>query len=528
MKKKTTLFQAFLSIVKRVEKLAFFSAFDMLFCLCLNVFMKKFKKGPNPLFKLLSLVTLGLVGYMLYLAYQLDILPTKLFFPLAGVVLIASFILVILYVFISRRILSRLLAFLLVVGLGVSAGYGSFLIHKVDAMITNVAEASSREEKQMSLVVLRGSGISELSQIHTLAIIDGDTNNDRLLPELQSQASFKVLTYDSPADMAVDLLEEQVDAILLNEDDRGIIHDEDMPLFNTQTMVIKKKTWFTKKTAWNLPTQSVDVSKEPFTIFFSGNDNYGRLALGGRSDANMLVTVNPQTRRIHMTSIPRDSYVDVACDSEAEDCPDGQQDKFTHVSIWGMSTMLKTIEENYGVQVNYVVRLNFSSVVNLVDAMGGIDIQVAKGLAVDQFYSNSQLEGVHEGWNHLDGERALAYARERHAYVEGDLQRSKNQQQVFRAIIKKALSLDMIFQYGQLIDSMSNAFATNLSDQEIRAFMKNFLLYGTHWKFSSYTITGDLDMQYSPSVGDYTSVVIDDPDSVQKASDKIQQVLEGD
>lgn len=138
-----------------------------------------------------------------------------------------------------------------------------------------------------------------------------------------------------------------------------------------------------------------------------------------------------------MTSIPRDSYVEEVCDDYA--CNYGAYDKLTHTGIYGVDTTKATVENLLGIDVNYVFRVNFTSMIDIVDALGGIDIDVAEGMAVSRFYTNSTLEGVHEGTNHLDGKRALAYSRERKAYIDGDVQRARNQQQVLQAMFKKQL-----------------------------------------------------------------------------------------
>ena len=215
------------------------------------------------------------------------------------------------------------------------------------------------------------------------------------------------------------------------------------PDANNMTSVVNQTVYYTKReTKTDTVKDSVNVATKPFTILISGNDSYGGLTSNSRSDSNMLVTVNPSTHTVLMTSIPRDYYETIQCGDTDTGlaCPQDERDKLTHSGLYGIDTTEKTIEEFLDITINYHVRVNFSSLTNLVDALGGIDVFVEEGLAVEQFNADWSLQGVTEGWNHLDGKRALAFARERYAYTDGDAQRVKNQQIVIQAMISKIAS----------------------------------------------------------------------------------------
>ena len=184
----------------------------------------------------------------------------------------------------------------------------------------------------------------------------------------------------------------------------------------------------------------------------------------------MVVTVNPVTSTVLMTSIPRDSYVQEYCEDYA--CNYGANDKLTHTGIYGVDTTRDTIEQLLDIDINYTYRVNFTSMIDIVDALGGVDIDVDEGMAVSKFYSDSTLEGVHEGTNHLNGKRALAYSRERKAYLDGDSQRARNQQQVLQAMVKKATSPELLKNYSSILNAISGAFDTNMTSDEITSFIK--------------------------------------------------------
>lgn len=229
-----------------------------------------------------------------------------------------------------------------------------------------------------------------------------------------------------------------------------------------------------------------------------------------------------------MTSIPRDYYVELVCPSDDDElaCPEDSYDKLTHSGLMGVKSTEETIEKALGIKINYNVRINFSSVVNLVDALDGIDLDVKKGEEVDVFYTNSQ-PGLSVGKHHVDGETALAFARERHAYADGDNQRVRNQQKVFKAIFKRIISPKMITNYGKFMDAIAVAFDTNLSGDEISKFVKYELDNMLNWKIESYAIVAEPDYQFCYQSQSYASVVAQNDVMNEVAKKKIQAVLKG-
>ena len=260
-----------------------------------------------------------------------------------------------------------------------------------------------------------------------------------------------------------------------------------------------------------------DITKNPFTIFVSGNDTYGEIDELSRSDVDMIVTVNPTTSTVLMVNIPRDYYVQTSYG----------YDKLTHTGMYGIEETKQTVENLLGIDINYTFRVNFSSAEDIVDALDGVDIEVPEGMAVERLNADWALEGVHEGWNHLNGARALAYARERHAYVDGDIQRAKNQQQVLEAIIKKAASSKILTNYTKLLKSFKNAFDTNMSTNEITALLQYELQAMPNWKFQNYVLRGTNSSAVCASMAQELSVVMPEDYCVSIARQKIEAVLDG-
>ncbi len=342
--------------------------------------------------------------------------------------------------------------------------------------------------------------------------------------------TFQDKQYDNIQGMVNGLYDKEVPAIILNDAYRGNINDledEKFKNFGTDTQVVYTYTY---KTENKSTTNSVDdITKNPFTVLISGVDSRDGFAESSRSDVNMLATINPVTKTVLLTSIPRDYYVTTVCEEDAG-CQNGAKDKLTHTGLHGTETTKKTIESLLGIEINYTAKVNFTSVVNLVDALGGIDVDVKPGLAVDHFYTNDYFGtdyGVTEGINHLNGQAALCYARERYAYQDGDRQRVKNQQEVLMAIVKKATSPSVIGNYPALMDALSGAFQTDLSQDEIQSLIQFQLKEMPDWQFITYSLDGQGSTEFCAELGNNASVMIPDNETVVTAKKRIEAVIEG-
>ena len=240
----------------------------------------------------------------------------------------------------------------------------------------------------------------------------------------------------------------------------------------------------------------------------------------------MVATVNPKTSTVLLTSIPRDFYVTTACDA-GDGCQDGALDKITHTGIHGTNTTKRTVENLLGITINYTFKVGFDTVTDLVDALDGIDVTVEEGYALDGTGNTNTGIVVHEGVNHLDGEHALLFARERYAYAEGDRQRTKNQQQVLMGIIKKGTSPTVITNYAQIMDAMANTFSTTMSSEEIQSLIKYQISDNPSWTIQQYMVDGTGDTLVCAELGDAAYVMVPNQSTVTTAKNKINAVLDG-
>ena len=264
------------------------------------------------------------------------------------------------------------------------------------------------------------------------------------------------------------------------------------------------------------------ITKEPFVIYLSGVDTRGELTENARSDVNILAAVNPATKRVALINTPRDYYVDLAgTDSK---------DKLTHAGLYGVETSMATLGGLYGVSVDHYIRINFAGFIQIIDALGGVDVYS------DQAFTSVGSPGYYdpttfvEGWNHLDGKSALAFARERHAFASGDIQRGINQMKVIDAMLNKIKSPALLMGFSKIMDAASDCFVTSFSQDQISALVRMQLSDLAEWDIESYTVTGSSSSStkcYSAK-GQKLYVMKPDDASVNKAKEMIASVLGGE
>ena len=263
----------------------------------------------------------------------------------------------------------------------------------------------------------------------------------------------------------------------------------------------------------------INVTKDPFNIYISGIDSWGDIDKHKtRSDVNMVVTVNPKTRQVLLTSIPRDAYLTLHSF--------GQKDKLTHAGIYGngVDETMNTVSDWLGVDMNYYFRVNFNLVPHLVKAIGGIDVYSDYA-----FHTSIKDYSFKKGWNHLGGYEALYFARERKTFKDMDQQRIKNQQKVVKAIIKKCTSSKVILTgYTDILEAVKDYMETDMSQKEISSIIKMQLNdMETEWTINSISIKGTMSKEgtYSMGMGRPLDVCIMDEDSAQRAVELINAVM---
>lgn len=483
---------------------------------------------------LLSIVMIVLMAFFAYQLIKMDILPQNLFIPVILVFVLISLILILWINLMAHGVVSKVFAMIFVLLYTVSMGIGNFYVYKTDGFMQKVTDHKIGDVKNtVSIIVMDDSNIKDLSSLKGKKV--GRLNNvdkvgtNKLLKAVKKKKGsnyFKTKKFDGALSEVEALYNGEIDAMILNESYRGNVTSvEEYEHFSTETRVVYSTSYYTTKKNDSLVVS--DITKNPFTILISGNDTTGDVSELSRSDVNMLVTINPKTSTILLTSMSRDTYVETVCDADGDAaCPEGQMDKITHTGIYGLNTTRQTVEKFYDLKVNYSFRVNFTSVIDVVDALDGIDLNVEEGEQCDLFWANMK-PGLPVGMHHVDGETALAFARERKAYVDGDYQRVRNQQKVMQAIINRAISSSALVNYTSFINSLESAFETNMTYDEITDLIKYELQAKPNWKFETYQISGLGDELMCASLGQAASVQVPDLNTVRIAREKIEAVMNG-
>ena len=252
---------------------------------------------------------------------------------------------------------------------------------------------------------------------------------------------------------------------------------------------------------------------ESFLLCLSGNDTFGDVSTLSRSDVNILAAVNIRTKKMTLVATPRDFYVSFSQTG-------GAKDKLTHAGIYGVEASVDALENLYGLDISYYLRMNFTGFVEVVDALGGVSVYS------DREFTVENIRTYEEGYNQLTGIEALAFARERMSFPEGDYQRAKNQMEVIRAVAEKASSPALLENLSKVLDAVEGNFQTNLPRDQILALAP--ALAGD-WEISSYTTSGWSDYRETYSMpGAELYVILPDEDSVEEAASLLKETLEGE
>ena len=260
----------------------------------------------------------------------------------------------------------------------------------------------------------------------------------------------------------------------------------------------------------------VNVTNTPFNVYIAGGDGYGSIDYTFNTDVNMVATINPTTRKILLTSIPRDYYVNLVGQGP------NAYDKLTHAGYYGIEESVKTVENLLDTDINYYVKINFSTIEGIVDAIGGVDVY-----SEYEFTASDGTYSYVKGYQHLDGKKALRFARERKSFATGDVQRVKNQQKVVEAMINKITSSTaLISSYDRILDSVSDNLDTNMPSKDISRLVKMQLNDMRGWTIESQNAvgTGQMGPTYTfPTLNLYT--MLPDKDSVNSLKLKINEYL---
>ncbi|MBS7217603.1 MAG: LCP family protein [[Clostridium] spiroforme] len=330
-----------------------------------------------------------------------------------------------------------------------------------------------------------------------------DKSVDKTIEKLQTENNENIQpkVYSGVLTLVNALYNNDVDCIIINESYRAMI-EEDFPNFSSDTRVIYSKQYVTEI---NSPENS-DITRNTFNVYVSGIDTYGSITTKSRSDVNMIMTVNPTTKTILLTSIPRDYYIPF-------NVLGGQRDKLTHSGLYGVNETMQNVASYFGIDIDYFIRVNFDSLIDIVDSLGGIEV-----------YNPQAFKNFEVGKITLNGEEALAFSRERYSFEDGDKERGRNQMRVITGIINKVLSPAIISNYSELMDKLHVSFQTNMADEQIIRLVRMQLDDMSPWTIQQQSVNGNGQTLFSPIYGSDLYMMVPDDKSVENAKVKINEL----
>ena len=470
------------------------------------------RKRKLSIFKVLALMLFVASLFMSYIIYKVNLLPDKyLYLVLGGIAFINIFFDIFLMRKKAKKGVRGFFAFLTIIVLGIMAFFAHYILNTL-GFLAKIGPTDYKTETY-SVIVLKDSKYNKIKDIKDLDVAYYSNSkgakeaNKKVLKSVD--VNFK--DFDDANEMASKLLNNEEKVIMLEDSVLSMVN-EDNPDFTDKTKVIYK---FVIKIKSKTKAKDVNVTSKPFNIYITGIDTYGEISSVSRSDVNIVATVNPKTKQVLLTSIPRDYYVQLHGTT-------GTKDKLTHAGIYGVDMSIATIEDLLDIEINYYVKVNFTSLIDIVNALGGITVY--------SDYTFTSIDGVHftEGNNNMNGEQALAFARERKAFQAGDIQRGKDQQAVIAALIKKMCSKSIITKYDSILNSLKGKFQTNMSSNKITSLLKMQLNDMATWNVSTYSLDGVNSNNYTYSGGNVKLFVFEPKlGSIEEAHNLINDVKNG-
>lgn len=470
---------------------------------------KKNNKSKMSFMKYLSIFLLIVSVLILVLVYFINVLPIDYFIVLIVLVLIIDLVVVKLLLGSGKIrnvfgvILSIILIIIMVFGI-------TYELNTIDFL--KQFGFNTYKEEVYNVLVLDESEYEELNDLDNESIGHLDENVheglNSAIEKIDNNIDFESVILDDINSLVDNLSSEEVAAIILEDAQITMLEEDNNGLMDNFRIIAS----FDIETEIEVVSKEVNVTEDSYNILITGIDSYGSITRVSRSDVNMIVSVNPKENKILLTSIPRDYYVYLS--------DYGDYDKLTHTGIYGIDVTTKALEDLLDIDINYYVKVNFTTLVDIVDELGGI--------TVNSNYDFTSIDGYHfsKGENNLNGEEALSFARERQAFSEGDRVRVENQQLVLTAIINKVLSPSIITNYNSLLNALSGEFLTNITNNEITDLIKWQIDGMYSWDIETISLDGSNAFDYTYSYKNQKLyVMMPYSESVNSAKEKIKNVL---
>ena len=469
----------------------------------------KFQQSFNIILLFLYIV---LTCFLLFLIFRYHILAVSYINLLLAAIMV--FIALVALFLISNRKAKKFTLIMLLLSI-VASSLALVGVHQFVSLANHLNATSNYSSYSISVAVLADSEIGNVSQLSSVtAPTKTDAENiKKLLDDIKTSQNKDLKVEDSSSYLAAykSLLAGETKAIVLNSVFENLIEQE----YPDHAKKIKKI--YTKELTKTVEAPKVSQNKA-FNIYISGIDTYGPISSVSRSDVNIIMTVNQETKKILLTTTPRDAYVPIA------DGGNNQNDKLTHAGIYGVDASIHTLENLYGIDLNYYARLNFTSFLKLIDLLGGVDVN-----------NDQEFTSLHGNYHfpvgnvHLDSERALGFVRERYSLANGDGDRGRNQQKVISAIVQKLTSAEALKNFDDIMQSLQDSVQTNMPPETMVSLVNAQLASGGKYTVITRDLKGtgrmDLPSYAMPDSSLYMLEV--DPNSLETLKTEIKDIMEG-
>lgn len=426
---------------------------------------------------------------------------------------------------VARRVIGVILAVLIV---GICA-YGYTVLSKLYTTMKEITKPTAVTGSSFAVYVLADDSAQSLEDVkeYTFGIADSFDASTLYKSvetiEKELGQNIKTTNSESVTEMVDALYNKEVSAIILSESYVDILEDEEAYQdFSEKTRVLYEVVLSEEASDETEPVREnpyvkTAITQEPFIFYFSGSDTRSKMLNVSRSDVNILIVVNPVTKQILLVNTPRDYYV-------PNPAGGGSLDKLTHCGIYGIDCSIEALSDLYEEQINYYAQINFTGFETVIDAIGGIDVY--SDVSFTTLHGSCQIQ---KGMNHLNGEQALGFARERYSLASGDNDRGKNQMKVITAVIEQISAGKIVSNYTQIMDSLQGMFITDMTSDQISELVKMQLSDMAKWDVHSYAVTGKGGRAHTYSMPKSSLyVAYPNQDSVDKAVDLIDRVMNGE
>lgn len=461
------------------------------------------------LFVLLSVISSAMLGITIMIG---NVLPNKYLIIMIAILLVVNIILSLLMLCKNKvvNVIGMILIILFSATMIIGFTYASKTFDNLKELVT-----PNEEKTNYYILSLNDVEYSDIKELEGKAVGILDQESQALIDEITNEVDLEYKKYSSIGDLIVGLELKEVDAIVVSSTVYDLIIEQNE---NFEKNI--KKLGEVEVVGKQEKIESDINVNDSFIVYLSGLDSRDTRAVAssGLSDVNILCVVNPTTHKLLLVNIPRDYYVSVYGRP-------GMKDKLTHAGLYGINTSMKTVADLFDININTYVKVNFKALTSVVDAIDGIDVY--SDTAFNSFHKKGWY--VKKGMNHMDGEKALAYSRERYAYSSGDRHRGKNQTDVISAIVKKvSQNKQYLLKYNDILSSIQPYFNTNLELEDVQELVKNQIDTLKPWTVESISVDGSNSQNYTASwPKQMTYVMIPNQATIDNAKTKINQVMRG-